>query len=98
MHVTELFGLDPKTLSASRDGFSFSHSGLMFNGRFVYRGVQKINLFTLCQFNGACSLYRSFGAWPEIATSALILFLWYEARTSCKVKLYSIATRVVRDK
>ena len=50
MHVTELFGLDPKTLSASRGGFSFSHSGLMSNGIFVYRGVQKINLFTFCQF------------------------------------------------
>ena len=42
-------------------------------GSFVYRGVQKINLFTFCHFNvhftidGACSLYMSFQAWPEIA-------------------------------
>ena len=39
----------------------------------VCRGVQKINLFPFCQFSipftfgSVCSLYRSFGAWPEIA-------------------------------
>ena len=42
-------------------------------GTFAYHGVQKKNLFMFCQFNipftfdGACLLYRSFGAWPEIA-------------------------------
>ena len=41
-------------------------------GTFVYHGVQKINLFTFCQFNipctfdSACSLFRSFGVWPKL--------------------------------